>query len=136
MKKVFADTLYWMAIASHQDQWHRAAVSAKRSLRDVVLVTTDEVLSEFLNAFSRTASLRRGAVLTIRRIFSDPDVEIVPQTRDGFLQALNRFDRRPDKKYSLVDCHSMNVMEAEGIEDVLTNDHHFEQEGFNVLIRR
>ncbi len=29
----------------------------------------------------------------------------------------------------------MNVMDAEGIRDVLTNDRHFQQEGFNVLIR-
>ena len=28
----------------------------------------------------------------------------------------------------------MNTMDAEGITDVLTHDHHFEQEGFNVLI--
>lgn len=30
----------------------------------------------------------------------------------------------------------MNVMDAEGIRDVLTSDRHFEQEGYNVLIRR
>ncbi len=28
----------------------------------------------------------------------------------------------------------MNVMDAEQIEDVLTNDRHFRQEGYNVLI--
>lgn len=28
----------------------------------------------------------------------------------------------------------MNAMEAEGIRDILTHDHHFQQEGFNVLI--
>ena len=30
----------------------------------------------------------------------------------------------------------MNVMEAESITEILTNDHHFEQEGFVVLMRR
>jgi len=30
----------------------------------------------------------------------------------------------------------MNVMESHAMSEVLTNDHHFEQEGFNVLIRR
>ena len=29
----------------------------------------------------------------------------------------------------------MNVMYSEGIKEVLTNDRHFEQEGFVVLIR-
>ena len=40
-----------------------------------------------------------------------------------------------DKGYSLQDCVSMNVMESEGINHVLTNDRHFEQEGFVVLMR-
>jgi predicted nucleic acid-binding protein len=30
----------------------------------------------------------------------------------------------------------MNAMDAEGIREVLTNDHHFEQEGYTILIRR
>lgn len=30
----------------------------------------------------------------------------------------------------------MSAMRVNGITDVLTNDHHFTQEGFNVLIRR
>ena len=30
----------------------------------------------------------------------------------------------------------MNVMEAESVTQVLTNDHHFEQEGFTVLMKR
>ncbi len=29
----------------------------------------------------------------------------------------------------------MNVMKTESITDVLTNDHHFEQEGFNALMQ-
>jgi predicted nucleic acid-binding protein len=30
----------------------------------------------------------------------------------------------------------MNVMREEGIRDILTNDHHFTQEGFNILIHK
>jgi len=30
----------------------------------------------------------------------------------------------------------MNVMKAESLVEVLTKDHHFEQEGFTVLIKR
>lgn len=136
MRKVFADTLYWIAISSRQDQWHQPAVSAMNALGDVILVTTDEVLTEFLNALSSAPNLRRSAAIAIRSILSDSNVSITPQSHDGFLRALERFERRRDKQYSLVDCHSMNVMEAEGIEEVLTNDHHFEQEGFRVLIQR
>jgi uncharacterized protein len=40
---------------------------------------------------------------------------------------------RPDKEYSLTDCISMQVMRREGLTEVLTNDHHFTQEGFRIL---
>jgi predicted nucleic acid-binding protein len=30
----------------------------------------------------------------------------------------------------------MVVMEERGVTEILTNDHHFEQEGFQILIRR
>jgi predicted nucleic acid-binding protein len=35
----------------------------------------------------------------------------------------------------MTDCISMQVMRAEGIVDVLTNDTYFEQEGFRALFR-
>ena len=57
------------------------------------------------------------------------------QSRDTFLAGLARYERRLDKGYSLQDCVSMNVMEAEGITGVLISDHHFEQEGFTILTR-
>jgi uncharacterized protein len=40
---------------------------------------------------------------------------------------------RRDKAYILPDCASMLAMRCEGIVEVLTNDHHFTQEGFRVL---
>jgi len=49
---------------------------------------------------------------------------------------LELYARRLDKEYSLTDCISMNVMRDEGITDILTNDHHFTQEGFTILIYR
>jgi predicted nucleic acid-binding protein len=42
---------------------------------------------------------------------------------------------RPDKGYSLTDCISMGTMRREAITEVLTNDRHFEQEGFRALFR-
>lgn len=34
----------------------------------------------------------------------------------------------------MVDCMSMQVMRNRDLNDVLTNDQHFSQEGFNVLL--
>jgi predicted nucleic acid-binding protein len=45
------------------------------------------------------------------------------------------YGARPDKGYSLTDCISMQTMRKEGLTEVLTNDRHFEQEGFRALFR-
>ena len=137
MTPVFADTVYWIATALPNDQWRAAAREARRSLGPVALVTTDEVLAEFLAALSRGGPrVRSAAARTVRAILSGSTVRVIPQSRSSFTRALDRYEARGDKEYSLQDCASMNVMEAESITQILTNDHHFEQEGFTVLMKR
>lgn len=51
MRRTFADTMYWIALASPHDQWHSMAIQAGRALRGTLIVTTEEVLSEFLAHF-------------------------------------------------------------------------------------
>jgi hypothetical protein len=48
---------------------------------------------------------------------------------------LDLYATRLDKGYSMTDCISMQAMRREGLTDVLTNDRHFEQEGFRALFR-
>ncbi len=50
-------------------------------------------------------------------------------------QGLALYTRRSDKDWSLTDCISFVVMKAEGIEEALTGDHHFEQGGFVALLK-
>ncbi len=52
-----------------------------------------------------------------------------------FLSGFDLYRARPDKGYSLTDCISMQIMRREGLTDALTNDRHFEQEGFRALFR-
>ena len=100
------------------------------------LVTTDEVLTEFLAAPSKGGpNLRDRAVKTVRAILSNVNIKVIPQSRGSFQKGLSRFEARTDKQYSLQDCISMNVMESESITEILTNDRHFEQEGFAVLMK-
>jgi len=49
--------------------------------------------------------------------------------------AARTFFQRPDKEWSLTDCISLVVMNERGITDALTNDHHFEQAGFQILLK-
>jgi len=137
MRAVFADTCYWIAIAKPNDSWAVPAKRAKEDSGPVLLVTTDEVLTEFLAALSRGGpTIRRAAAQMVRAILENPNVKVVPQGRDSFLDGLKLYEEREDKEYSLTDCVSMNVMRSLSIHEVLTTDHHFQQEGLTVLIRK
>ncbi len=136
MRQVFADTLYWLAIFVPGDEWAEAARTV--DLTDSLLVTTEEVLSEFLTAVSAHGDhARRLACRLVREILNDPSIQIVAQSHESFLAGLALYEKRPDKHYSLVDCISMNVMRQQGIPEILTHDRHFSQEGFvRILDRR
>jgi predicted nucleic acid-binding protein len=69
-------------------------------------------------------------------ILDHESMSVEPATHDGFLEALDLYRRRPDKDYSLVDCHSMLLMRRHRLAEVLTSDHGFEQEGFRILLSR
>ena len=129
--KVFADTFYWIALTDSTDAAHKRA----RQVTDD-LVTTDEVLTEYLNFFSASQEfMRREIVLTVEDILQDPGVTLVPQSRETFLAGLSLFRTRADKGYSLTDCISMRTMQRLGLTAVLSNDRHFEQEGFRAIFR-
>jgi len=100
------------------------------------IVTTDQVLTEYLTIFSDVPEpLRREAAESVEGILASSVIRVIPQSRESFLAGLNLFRARPDKGYSLVDCVSLEAMRKEGLTEVLTNDRHFEQEGFRALFR-
>jgi uncharacterized protein len=133
VKRVFADTLFWIAIFLPDDPWCRAAKAVDFS--NARLVTSEEVLSEFLTAVSAHGDhIRRLACQLVREILNDAGIEVVAQSHDSFLAGLTLYERRPDKEYSLADCISMNIMRQKRIQEILTHDRHFSQEGFVTLL--
>jgi len=135
MRTVFADTQYWLAIVRPRDQWQEPAKRARSLLENPLLLTTDEVLTEFLTALSGSGKqLRLQAVKMVRAILDNPNVKVLPQTRDSFLRGVAFYEQRADRKFSLTDCISMNAMKSESVTKILTNDHHFQQEEFEVLM--
>src|SRR5712664_4100600 len=134
MRRIFADTSYWMALVNPRDQIHQKAVSVSRRLSSESLVTTDMVLAEVLNSFSD--SLYREAVgRMVARMRQDQNLTIITQTSAQFESALQRYQRAADKGWSLTDCASFQVMGAEKIQAALTHVHHFAQAGFETLLR-
>lgn len=120
MKQIFADTFYWVALINPQDNWHQRAREVTSSLKNVKLVTTDEVLVELLNFMSvRGANRKRRTVEFIDDLLQNPRLQVIPQNRESFLQGFELYRRRPDKEYSLTDCISMTVMQRLKISQVL-----------------
>jgi predicted nucleic acid-binding protein len=130
----FADAFYWIALIFPRDAFHSVVSSFSRALGSARLVTTDENLTEVLNHFAGFGPYWRSkAAALVHDVRTDPDVDVLPQTRADFDAAHALYESRLDKEYSLTDCRSMLALRALGVSEVLTNDHHFTQEGFKVL---
>lgn len=133
MTRFLADTWFFVAYVHRRDPDHDRAQRMWRTIDHSRLVTHDAVLAEYLTFFSEFGPAMRENVSRSVRNLSLLHVEVVPQDRQLFLKALALYEQRPDKGYSFADCMSMVVMRERGIDHVLTNDHHFRQEGFTVV---
>lgn len=136
MKTLFADTGYWIALLNSGDELHQKARSLTVALMPFHLVTSEMVLCELLNAFSKQGTyLRRVAVSLVKQSKADPNIEIVPQDSELFRKALELYEQRPDQAWSHTDCASFQIMQQRNILEALAYDKHFEQAGFVPLLR-
>jgi len=62
-------------------------------------------------------------------------VKLIAADTVTFNAGLDLYRQRVDKDWSLTDCISFAVMQRMSLIDALTTDHHFEQAGFNVLLK-
>jgi predicted nucleic acid-binding protein len=129
----FADTYYYLALLSEDDTAHARAVEFSR-LRGGRIVTTTWVLTEVADALA-VPPQRRAFLALLELLSTDPAVTIVPPTQEGFDRGVDLYARRLDKNWSLTDCISFVVMEQQGLTEALTADRHFEQAGFEMLLK-
>jgi len=136
MKRYFVDASHLIALVNPKDQWHAQAIQAANDLSACNLTTTEEVLTELLNFYSEAGPHMRGNTARfVRDLLVDMRVRILGRGETAFLEALDLYESRPDKGYSLTDCLSMKICRELGITEVLTSDTHFEQEGFAILLK-
>lgn len=136
MRQIFLDTSYLQALVDFGDDLNPLALTMITRLGRFRSVTSEMVLTELLNALcSRGEYLRKSAIRLTRRLRSDENTLIIPQTSEQFEQAFDFYQRRLDKGYSLTDCASMQMMRQLEINEILTFDRHFQQEGFRTLLR-
>jgi predicted nucleic acid-binding protein len=131
---IFVDTGYLLALVRPHDSLHARAQAWAQAIAEPLLVT-EHVIWETVNGLSMPLD-RPKAHAIVAQLRSAPDCEIVPASPVLFDEGLQLHIQRPDKEWSLTDCISFIVMQRRGVSRALTPDHHFEQAGFEALLRR
>ncbi len=132
---VFADACYWIARLNERDSLHEIATLLSDNLGARRVVTTELVLIEVLNFFAELGPEKRRAAVTLAQTLrEDTGVDVIDLSETKFWNAVDFYNARPDQEWGLVDCASFQIMQTRGIHEALTNDHHFTQAGFTILM--
>ena len=132
---VFADACYWIARLNERDSLHEIATLLSDNLGARRVVTTELVLIEVLNFFAELGPEKRRAAVTLAQTLrEDTGVDVIDLSETKFWNAVAFYNARPDQEWGLVDCASFQIMQTRGIREALTNDHHFTQAGFTILM--
>ncbi len=129
MTPCFVDTFFFLALLNPRDtRFHRQALNLNR--QDRPMITTAWILLELADHLCDVRN--RGLFGEVRQALAvDARFEILPADQILLDRAMDLYDERSDKDWSLTDCTSFVVMRDRGINDALTGDHHFAQAGFN-----
>jgi predicted nucleic acid-binding protein len=132
MNAVFLDTVGLIALWDQADQCHVHAESAFRQLESArrSYISTTFVLLECGNASSRRPY--RSDVIRTKNALDDGNSLIEPTPLDWDI-AWREYAQGHPGDPGIVDCISFAVMRRLGIQEVFSNDRHFEVAGFKIL---
>jgi uncharacterized protein len=126
------DTSGLLCLHHGAEPFHSKATASYRAAR--VRITHGYVLAEFV-ALAQARRIPRPAALTfVTDLLGTPDIETVWIDEGLNREALSLLLARQDKRYSLCDAVSFVLMRRRGLEEALTTDVHFEQEGFRRVL--
>ncbi|MCE9534254.1 MAG: PIN domain-containing protein [Planctomycetes bacterium] len=132
MTPLFVDTSFYLASLSSKDSLHTRAIELGRDSRRHL--TTECILWELGNALS-VGRDRQLFVSFVTALQADIPTTIIAADSALMTRAIELFQKRPDKEWSLTDCASFRIMQDHGLSEALTADHHFEQAGFIALLK-
>ena len=136
MNKVFVDTAAWIALLNVDDLWHQEAHRLRSELVDknYVFITTDFVLLEIADALC-LPKYKKNTANFLHSIYRLRSTKVILFNQNLFQAGLSLYEIRLDKDWGLTDCISFVVMQKEGLLEAFTSDKHFEQVGFNRLLK-
>ncbi|MCD6298041.1 MAG: type II toxin-antitoxin system VapC family toxin [Deltaproteobacteria bacterium] len=138
MNMVFVDASAWIALYHKRDKYHRAAwIIYEQCLNESKkFFTTNWVAYEAMTLLKSRSSYRAARALW--DIFQDTELsQLTYIDRELENAAVDLFWKFRDKKWGIVDCSSMLLMEKENCSVAFGYDHHFveagRQYGFTLL---
>ena len=135
-ENIFVDTSAWLALANTNDKWHQKARQIRQNLieQDCKFWVSEYVIVEIGNSLSRI-SFRQIATNLIDSIIASKEIKLIHINYALFNESWHLYKERHDKEWSLTDCTSLKIMTKYRIKTAFTNDHHFEQAGFQILLK-
>lgn len=127
------DTSGLLCLFDKADSRHQSAHDFFRQAKS--LLTTNYVLAEFLPLVMSRKLHRTSSLFFLQHLVLLPRLELVWVDEAIHQKAMKLIENRLDKNYSLCDAVSFVVMRARQINAALSTDKHFEQEGFQRLLK-
>lgn len=126
------DTSGLFCLHHQAETLHEAACALYKAGRN--RLTHGFILAEFVALAQARRIPRPAALAFLVDLVDNPDIELVWGVEALYREAVALLQARPDKTYSLCDAVSFVLMRRHGIDEALTTDRHFEQEGFRRLL--
>jgi predicted nucleic acid-binding protein len=127
------DTSGFLCLLDDREQFHDLALEKYTAGR--LRLTHSYVLAELVALAESRRFDRRKALTYVDDLLDDPDIECIWIGESLHNEAMQLLLDRLDKTYSLCDAVSFVLMRQREINDALTTDQHFEQEGFRRLLK-
>ena len=130
--KLLADTSALLALFFRDDRNHRSAAGFVRKSPQARFLMTDLILGEVVTRLRARVEARR-AVAVADELLRSERYELLFIDDAVLRGSLQRMARFADKRLSLTDCASFEVMERLGLDAAFTFDSDFRDCGFQML---
>lgn len=130
--KLLADTGALLALLLNDDQHHAAASRFMRSRPWPGFLLSNLVVAEYATRLRATAGARRAAEAT-RALLASRRHEVIFIDEPLMTAALTRMEQFHDKRLSLTDCVSFELMDRFRLPAAFTFDRDFRDCGYRML---
>jgi len=132
MAKLLADTSALLALATRDDRNHEAAVEFVRRNPQARFVVTELIVNEVATRARARAGAGPAAALA-RSLLESRRYELVFVDMELLRGAVERLARLSDKRLSLTDCASFELMDQLGLTSAFTFDSDFRDCGYTMV---